>query len=599
MAMRTLRRFLQVVAVASVLTTAGSELAAATRTWNGGGGNDNWSNSANWGGASLADYDSLVFAGNSRLTPYNDLGNDVAPYYVSNITFDKSAGAFTLSGKRIALFGSGNIGFSGNPGSAITQTINADLTFAWGRTFTTESNGSIVVNGSIGFSGTVSTLTKNGAGTLTLSGQNSYAGATTINTGTLLATRAAALPGYNTALRVYVLNGATLAVRAGGAGEWTSTEIDDLLGPNPAAFKTGSKFGIDVSAGNSFTYANDIGTTLTGKGFVKTGAGTLILSGINTYTGGTTVSGGTLLATQTAALPSYTGAGKVTVNSGSTLAVRAGGAGEWDSGQIGGLLGTTAFQSGSSLGIDVTGTNSFSYAGNIGVTQANKGFVKSGLGKLTLTGDNTYTGATNVNEGTLIVNGNNSLATGVVTVAAGATLGGNGTIGGATTVYGTLSPGVSPVVLMFASPVTLDSASTTLMEIVGATDSPGVSQDQIVVLSNQLTYGGTLALDMGTTLGVGAYTWDLFDFGSETGTWNAIKLQNQYSGSLADVDANGVWDLTSGLNTWQFTESNGVLNLTVVPEPSTLALLAIAGVVGGGVQLRRYFRRGRHEKRSA
>ena len=45
---------------------------------------------------------------------------------------------------------------------------------------------------------------------------------------------------------------------------------------------------------------------------------------------------------------------------------------------------------------------------------------------------------------------------------------------------------------------------------------------------------------------------------SETATFATIALADQYSGSLLDTDLNGVWDLTSGSNTWQFTESTGV-----------------------------------------
>lgn len=67
-----------------------------------------------------------------------------------------------------------------------------------------------------------------------------------------------------------------------------------------------------------------------------------------------------------------------------------------------------------------------------GIISGNDGsLVKIGDGTLTLTGDNTYTGTTDVNEGVLLVNGNQSAATGQVTVKSGATLGGNGIIGGA------------------------------------------------------------------------------------------------------------------------------------------------------------------------
>ena len=83
---------------------------------------------------------------------------------------------------------------------------------------------------------------------------------------------------------------------------------------------------------------------------------------------------------------------------------------------------------------------------------------------------------------------------------------------------------------------------------------------------------------MGVIFGSGTYSWNLFDMVSETGTFPSITLADQYSGSLLDADLDGIWDLNSGDNTWQFTESTGVLGLTVVPEPST-ALLGGLGVL--------------------
>ena len=65
---------------------------------------------------------------------------------------------------------------------------------------------------------------------------------------------------------------------------------------------------------------------------------------------------------------------------------------------------------------------------------------------------------------------------------------------------------------------------------------------------------------------------------SETDTFATISLADQYSGSLLDGDLNGIWDLTSGGNTWQFTESTGVLGLTVIPEPGA-ALLGGLGML--------------------
>ena len=86
---------------------------------------------------------------------------------------------------------------------------------------------------------------------------------------------------------------------------------------------------------------------------------------------------------------------------------------------------TTAFASGSNLGIDVTTGNSFSYATDIGATQAAKGLVKSGDGTLTLTGANSHTGTTAVNVGTLQIGNNGTtgtLGSGNVTIASGANL---------------------------------------------------------------------------------------------------------------------------------------------------------------------------------
>lgn len=169
-------------------------------------------------------------------------------------------------------------------------------TNATARTATFNGNSDIEISGAVvdGGGSTGGRLTYSGTGILTLSGTNTYTGLTTVSSGTLLATSTDALPNYIAASNVSVANAATLAVRAGGGG-WTSENIDTLLGATPAAFASGSRFGIDVTTGNSFTYGNNIGATQAGKGFVKTGSGSLTLSGTNTYTGSTTINAGTLL----------------------------------------------------------------------------------------------------------------------------------------------------------------------------------------------------------------------------------------------------------------------------------------------------------------
>jgi len=120
------------------------------------------------------------------------------------------------------------------------------------------------------------------------------------------------------------------------------------------------------------------------------------------------------------------------------------------------------------------------------------GFDKTGVGTLALSGVNTYSDATTVSAGKLLVNSPGSLAAAsAVTVNAGGTLGGSGTIGGAVTVAagGTLSPGTSVGTLTLSSDLTL--SGNLLIEV---NKSPSPSNDVIAV-------GGTL-----TNTGVGTVT---------------------------------------------------------------------------------------------
>ena len=91
------------------------------------------------------------------------------------------------------------------------------------------------------------------------------------------------------------------------------------------------------------------------------------------------------------------------------------------------------------------------------------GIAKSGAGTMVLTKTNTYTGATNVTQGTLVINGNISTST-LTTVDSGATLAGNGTVG-KTIVNGTLAVGNSPGSMTFTD--TLGLNGNTIMEIDG------------------------------------------------------------------------------------------------------------------------------------
>jgi len=175
---------------------------------------------------------------------------------------------------------------------------------------------------------------------------------------------------------------------------------------------------------------------------------------------------------------------------------------------------------------------------------------KLGAGTLTLSGNSTHTGPTTVSAGTLLVHGNNSAATGAVTVQSPATLGGNGTLGGAATIQpgATLSPGASIGTITFNNLLTMNG--TTFMEI-----SHTPLTNDVVIQSGAMAYSGALVVtNTAGTLAAG----------------DKFKLFNapSYSGSFA---SNSLPSLAPGLD-WNTTKLNISGTLWVVTtNPPTLS----------------------------
>ena len=191
-------------------------------------------------------------------------------------------------------------------------------------------------------------------------------------------------------------------------------------------------------AGNGISVGwNDANTTFSGNiidstgsttaTLLKAGQGGLMLTGVNTYAGLTTVAGGTLAAANPSSLPGY-GTSSISVAGGATLAVQSGdGTTGFSSSQIDSILANTnwasAYTSSSNvpfLGIDTT-NGDFTYGTNI--TQ-NIGLSKFGPHTLYLTGANTYPGGTTINAGVLNINGDTALgaASGAIAFTGNSTL---------------------------------------------------------------------------------------------------------------------------------------------------------------------------------
>jgi len=167
-----------------------------------------------------------------------------------------------------------------------------------------------------------------------------------------------------------------------------------------------------------------IGTTAIIDGAPKLGSVALgSAAGSNTYTGGTIINAGTLRQGYANVLGALTN--QLTINggilnmNGQALTV----------GNLTGIGGVIA--NGSTLTIGQGDNGGGNYQGLI---QNSTALTKTGTGTITLSGSNSYTGATTINAGKLFINGNQTSATGNVTVAANATLGGSGTLGGNITV---------------------------------------------------------------------------------------------------------------------------------------------------------------------
>jgi autotransporter-associated beta strand protein len=495
-----------------------------------------------------------------------------------------------------------------NGSYTITNTAGQTLSLSGAAGITANSNAVITVplDGTLG-------MVKSGTGTLTLTAPSTYSGPTTISNGTLQlsdgslttsvvtnsGTLAINLSGDQTV--AYPIRGTGALVKSGSAGLTLNGGNNYSGGTtiNNGILKMGSSTAVGAgpitvqASGTLDLNAKTVGAvTVNGGTIDHTGSGNAIFGDLTLNGGVTLHSTGSWLGMNSATV---TGTGNL-VLAGSVWQARSGtnattidvtgflivtNGAEFDpygktffsSNVLGLILQNGVLSSDTASGLPEQTVPSLSggptseiwlnwgpltvlqmSAGTFaGTISGSKTLTKIGPAALTLSGANTYTGATYVNEGGLLVDG--SLDAGsLVTVAAGATLGGSGTVNGSVSVLpdGILAPGDSIGVLTLGGATYL--SGITLMEI-DRGHSP--NSDQLVVSSGgTLSYGGTLTV---TNRGGPLQAGDSFALFSAAGA------------SFGDFAVTNLPALGTGL-TWQWDAAAGTLAVigSVATNPTNI-----------------------------
>ena len=417
-----------------------------------------------------------------------------------------NTGALILDGGTLAMSVTG--GSTLNP---IIRTINNPITLgAAGGTFDpTGGGGRNIVNISGVISGS-GNLTKVGNSVLQLSGNNSYSGVTTVTAGGLLLAHSNGLG--STSGSTTVNAGAALRMTAGlvspeslflnGTGKNIDSTEYGALGADAYSLGTSTVSGnIELSTGTNISAISGSNLILSGivsgtGTLTKMDTGSLTLAGINTYTGSTSVSEGTLVLDNSAAMANGT---EVDIAAGATLRL--------DANETIGSLSGAGTLSMNSVNLTVNQTSDSSFSGTI--TGSGSDLAKSGSSKLTLSGTSTYTGSTSIRDGSLNVTGALNGTTGAI-IGSGGTLEGTGSI--------------------FAS-----SSTNTLSVQSGGILSPGVSGPGIITINGNLSIasGGALTAQIaGTVLGSD------YDSVAVNGTVNVssatLNVSHSYTPGLGD-----------------------------------------------------------------
>jgi autotransporter-associated beta strand protein len=426
---------------------------------------------------------------------------------------------------------------SGSSSGVVTNSGGSNATLTAGGDNTSTTFAGVIRDGA-----STTALDKSGSGTLTLTGANSYTGATTIAAGTLALTGTGSI-----AQSVLVTVGAGAPATFDISGTTSGALIVGLAGDSNGIVTLGSKTltVTNASSGNQYYGA------INGSGALHVTGGAQILGGTNGYTGVTTIDSGAILGLL--GTGSISASSKVIDN---------------------GALDLTVMSVGSSIK-SLAGTNSNAnlFLGNqtLTLTAANDTYAGliSGSGGLTLTGGTEtltgsigYTGATTINGGTLVVNSSLASSSGT-TVNAGGTLAGTGAVGNVAIAGGTLAPGSGT-----------PGSSLTVFGVLGFTAASTYAVNINPTTSSFANVTGTATLGGATVNAIytsGSYVakqYTILTAGSRNGTFGSV------------VNSNLPTNFTTSLS---YDAKNAYLNLALnfTPSGSTPAGTATAGFGSG------------------